>query len=518
MREIGEAGEVAAVPYLLPFVLERAFEVRAAATIHQLMETATEEEVARLHEGRSHLHTSDPIDTDARLRQNWGNLRPEQVSDFDRFGPASVWVLGLTSFHWVGHVRQAAVEGLARLDELRAVPFLLLRANDWVRQVRQPAQRRLESLLDAGRAEYFAHSLGYLRRLARGGRGDHGPFIEKVRAVLVSEPDLAALRQAAATGARVVRREAFDLAWQREDSAITALLASALEDADVVIRHRAAQRALRADDPARFLESLRTDPASAVRKEYVDFVGEDPGRDVQLLVPFLVDGHGGIRADTHFYLTKRGWSGDFVEFYRGGLEAAQKGAAQKGAAASYLSGLGEVGSAIHLPVIRPYLDAELPRVRRAAVRALGRLATHGQAGEVREDLLAALEDPFASVAKAARDVIVDNRLHVPASRLIGLACGAAHRHGLRMATQLLVRASGKWTAIESLAELAVGEEGEDLEVILHQVDWWLRKAQGSFVKPTPGGAASLRRTLEGADAKLGWRRGAILDRLEQAGG
>ena len=71
----------------------------------------------------------------------WTTLRPDDVSAIARLSHA--WApLGIMSYHPSGFVREAAVRALARRTDGREVPFLVLRVNDWVAEVRAVAPAR----------------------------------------------------------------------------------------------------------------------------------------------------------------------------------------------------------------------------------------------------------------------------------------------------------------------------------------------------------------------------------------
>jgi hypothetical protein len=58
-------------------------------------------------------------------------------------GEAGAIATVLASMHRSGHVRQAAVEAMCASDRSRLLPYVALRAADWVPQVRDPARAGL---------------------------------------------------------------------------------------------------------------------------------------------------------------------------------------------------------------------------------------------------------------------------------------------------------------------------------------------------------------------------------------
>ncbi len=132
--------EPEAYPYLLPLALDQ--DVRPA--------TAAAEAIARLS-AKVPPHRLPGLDEELRwwpgyLREldagPWRDIGPDDLVRFERFGPGGQGLLRAASAHWNGFVRQAAVERLAREADGAELPFLLVRLNDWVWQVRSAAEGR----------------------------------------------------------------------------------------------------------------------------------------------------------------------------------------------------------------------------------------------------------------------------------------------------------------------------------------------------------------------------------------
>jgi hypothetical protein len=108
----------------------------------------------------------------------------------------SLRVLGLLSFNAEGRIRELATRVLAGLSGGEEVPFLLLRANDWVSQVVQPARNGLLRRCTAEYASIFAAALPLVERVAGKRRVDHGGLVRAIHALawlrsLASSPEQA---------------------------------------------------------------------------------------------------------------------------------------------------------------------------------------------------------------------------------------------------------------------------------------------------------------------------------------
>jgi len=210
---------------------------------------------------------------------------------------------------------------------------------------------------------------------------------------------------------RAVRRFGFGLLIDTAEAA-SDLVKRGLNSADELIRLKAAKFArerLPDQELEPLLRRILTDRFTPVRREAVyGYVERFPQHATGVLQTLLLDSRASMREIARFYLRQRRQI-DFPAFYRAQLRDAPK--AQKGAA---VAGLGETGAAINIADIEPFLSDPDHRVRRAAIRALSRLDSEGNAID---HALQFLSDPSRAVSKAARNVLLGRIYLIPPQRL-----------------------------------------------------------------------------------------------------
>lgn len=184
------------------------------------------------------------------------------MDDIDDGSSDSLYALGLLSFHWSGFLREAAVRCLAQRPEAEAIAFLLLRANDWVPQVRSRAKKALTKAVSSEGPEAFARFLPLVTRLSGTRRDNHAPLLETIEAMFQGRDGARALRGAALSPDRYVRRSAYQRAWQFGDQDAEPFLELATNDFDAVVRTGAARRTVDlvdADQAQKWLRRLMRD-------------------------------------------------------------------------------------------------------------------------------------------------------------------------------------------------------------------------------------------------------------------
>ena len=442
MEALAASGDVAAVPHLAPFLGRRTGDAVAAATaIDALLSGATDDELLLLDQAIRH-------DRDVWYGTSWFGLQPQDLSP-----PGSLKdlvALQVASFHWNGFVREQAVAGLAHATDGRELPFLLLRLNDWVPQVRAAAREAIEARLTPSRAVRFLRHVRLVTRLLSAGRVNHHDLLVALARLLVSTPAArSTISQMLTEATDRERRHLFRLATLSEDN-IDALVLAALHSRDPFLQTIAVRRlpeVLTDSDLRAALDQAARGQASPVRREAILLLATRfPQESVSVLSAAVLDRSPAVRDLARFYLSKTGVH-DFPSLYRGELTS-QVSPTRLSAA---LDGLAEVGGPDDAAVAASFLDDASARVRRAAVRAIGRLDPEPHLPM----LLRALGDPVRSVSAAARTALRPHASQVGMTSLWVQFESAPSPHTRRNAFELLA-ALPKWESVQALLRVVSG--------------------------------------------------------------
>ncbi len=480
VQEISEAREPTTVTALLVALVSkhRAVAEMAASAIQQIVDA------------------SDPVklawmDATFRDRSEW-RLPQMDPAEVRTVSLGLNGVLGVLSMHTSGFVREAAVHELAASQSEQGLAFLLIRLNDWVTPVREAAQRAVLVRLTPANAPAFVACLPLIFRVGEQGRADHTPLVAAMLELLRRPECREALLVGLRASDRQTQRLAFKVLVEQDDDELIAVLNEGSRADDPMIRLWATQwlRArLTGDTLQSALERGLADPFMSVRREAIyGFVEQLPDVATTYLRRALTDSHPSIREVARFHLRKAG-ENDFVDFYRVLLSTAGNGLHVA------VAGLGETGTPADAHIIQPLVTAPNPRVRRAAIRALGRLDGEGQYNEA---VLAALGDDSARVAKAARDVLLTRRHLLSADRLSATYDGARHPHVRRITLSLIAQLT--WWDSAPLLMTATGSADADVAAkAMEYLHRWRHNCGRLYIKPTVAQQKKLHETL-----KLHW--------------
>jgi HEAT repeat protein len=394
LAEIEASGEAAAIPYMAPFLRPQRTRSSAMAAIAVLVSKLGPLDLPRLEEIRGF---SFDWPDEAGVFSRWAQADTGLVRALDDGTPESLWMLGLLSFHWNGYIREEAVRRLADRKEVERLPFLLLRANDWVSQVRKRAKKALKAAIKDRGADAFGACLPLVERLSATRRGNHQELLSAIDDLFAGPDGQRALKRAMQSSDRHVRRSAYARGWQSSDSDVVTFLEWACADPDSVVRFGASRRACHLTDDANretWLRRFLQDKLSGVRRialyGWVEHFANRISDDA--FVALLLDRSTGIRDAARFYL-KRSCEFDFVGHYQQRFDSPQ--VTLRVAA---IIGFGETAQRSQLSEIVPFLSDSSARARAAAMNAAGKLAESSEM-----DIFATgLKDQSSAVSKAAR--------------------------------------------------------------------------------------------------------------------
>lgn len=487
LRQVSNSQESATIPYILPFILAKKPDLKATAAraIDSLVKTLPLADLFWLDE----LMRS-PVGMIEGTKDwcKWQQINPENIDDLLTFEGASLSIIGVASFHRNGYVREAAIKKLAEYFTGAELPFLLVRLNDWVSNIRQAARGFIEQRFVPEYAEYLVGNIALILRLKNCDRANQNWLIELTFKLLKRPECRQALIDGLTSTDKGVRRCCFQLASESNPLEKYALLENALNNRDSVIRLWSARKLcseLEGDTLDNLLLKMRDNRLMPVRREAVRACVEKLPKQARThLYSAVLDRHSSIRELARYYL-KNIESIDFPSFYRTALKN-NDDSHLLGA----IAGLGDIGNAADADLVLPFLSHSLIKVRVTALKTAAKL--NGNA--LIPLLIDALMDNNPSISREARQALKLRARQVGAERLGNILSKKRCFHVRKNALVLLGKL-GKW---ESLAFL-IGGCGDEDEAIANlaqnYLQRWLERYNSQFSIPTPAQIEHIDRAL-----------------------
>ncbi len=483
ITSLARSGDHVAAVCLLPlcFHSNRNLSFAAAAAIRRLLTGLTPLEFVDLDHA---MRSETPIGAVVMRASPFG---PEGVAKLDVPEDDAPFVLGLLSSHLDGHVREAALRKLSHGRSGHELPFVLIRLNDWVPQVRAVARKALFERLVPSYAEHFVAYLPLVLRLRECSRAEHNDALREVEHLVVSHGSAEALRHGCQVDDREVRRTCYRLAAA---SHLLELCVQGIDDSDSGIRFLCAKVLLQESSSrpklASLIARLLDDPFMPVRRAAIRAtIARFPETAEKRLYEGLLDPSAAIRDVSAFELRKR-VDIDFGEFYREQLKTTQ---GRRLAAA--ILGIGRYGHRDDVPALVETYHRSTSRARQAVLRAISLLAR-----ESHTDLfITALLSPLAGVSRQARDVLAPQAAEVQPDALKLALLINPHAHVRKNALGVL-RNRSKYDGLYYTL-LAIRDRERSVRDTARQfVSQWIQNYNRSFVKPTREEVERLRVAFE----------------------
>lgn len=408
----------------------------------------------------------------------WQKLEPGAVSRLAQAADLDTTVIGLLASHANGFVRAAALEVLAQTVDGQEIPFLSLRANDWVEPVATRASELLTGRLRADNRHAVFNALPFIVRVLGQRRRDHTEVERALRAVLLSDGGEEAFVWGPGL-ATPVRRMMFELLTSGETAVQRRLIDAALRDSDAVIRARAIRTVATAADfehrAATLERLLRDDPVPAVRRLVLAVLAEHlPVRIGEVFPDVLLDRAASVRGLARFVASNHQLPLVPRDVYVQGLVSAQP---QQISAA--IEGVGEAGAHADTDLIVPFLSGKSPRNRRSALRALAKL----NAELAIPSAITALADEASSVRSAAVDILSTNARRVDFEVVSRRVRSLADPHARRNLLRVFVDAP-KWEAPVFLLEALADPDDGVRTFASRLIERWIENFNRNQTPPT----------------------------------
>lgn len=449
----------------------RFFESSDAEEIHQIISELSPLDLATLDQRVRESYTAYRYYS----LQNWQSLRPSDVGRLAQSKFATSLV-GLASSHFSGYVREAAVAELASQRTGKELPFLLIRLNDWVPQVRNVAEQAVRARIEPAYAVHLLANISLVLRLRVCGRVEKR-FVDDICDLLKRAECKNVLQAGTSSKDKAVRRISFQLAAEAEPSTRAAIIRTAMTDPDAVARSWAARHFLPDVSPSELpgvIEPMLNDRFMPVRRDALwSAATRRPDIAKQPLRAALLDSHVSMRDTARQFLAVAEVE-DVAAFY---ADVLANGSDKQRFAA--ICGLGETGTTADVPVVMPFLSSPSTRLRRAAVYAIGRLDLEGQL----QRLVCVLSDAKPSVSREAFKALQPKARYVALPDLEVLAAESSEIHVRRNALTLISHAA-KWKKIPALLKACADKDARIAEQAARALRAWMHNYNSSFAEPT----------------------------------
>jgi len=455
-----QSGDYSAIPRIFCVFSENhaLSKARAASILCHLLDRLTFDEVVRI---------------DAQMRQttsmewfiNWRDYAIDSFFTSSMNECKRRAVVIFASFNPNGFIRERAVRMMK--DYADTLPFIILRQNDWVVQVRQAAALsftyRLQNLSDG---EIIA-AIPFADKLRWSSRGSHDEYTEKFFAVLTSpayEQDL--LKGFASSNIRTRRictNALFGVKYPNIKLAFKRLILEPDPFLRAAIFKKLNSRGQKMDSTIGIFLNDKYSLNRILAFQYL--CDNDQNRALQVAQDLLLDKNAAVRENARQYISNKVLDFDFRSFYK---------AHMADFSVSAISGLGETGKEEDTIVIEGYLNSATTSAARAAMTAVMRLDGTKYALAITEFLA----DHRVGLVKTARNLII--KVNSPDYvRVMEILRSTPYENTKQKCFSILLTA-GKWQRLIYILDVLENGGLQMVETSMAALKGWIIGYNSSF--------------------------------------
>jgi len=378
-----------------------------------------------------------------------------------------------------GYKRENAVRRLGMLGNPLAIPYLIVRANDWVPQVRAAAYDALTRLLKTGNGEAFVATLPQILHLESCKRDDHSKLLKSVQEFLLREENRAALLKGLESRDNKLARIVVRLLIEHKLVPTTELVAKGLAHSDVLVRATVVDllRDLEGDDFVSLIQRAIRDPYMPVRREaFQQLLRSSRHQGLVAARELLFDKSASIR---EIAIRRLLAEGEPVEQVYADLLPVSRD--RPAIVRCVLWAWGLMNSQARIEEVKQFLDSSFPAARRAALLSIAKLMQADAAPYLEK----ALADPSPAVCNEAARLISRLDVAPDVETLISIATSKGLSHVARACCRV-VRDGSKWNWLRFI--LAVyGVSACDIapETFSAEIDAWEWRFNRSYEPTDP---------------------------------
>lgn len=440
------------------------------------------------------LDFNDIIRIDTQMRQTtsmeWTiNWREQNIDDFFTSKmnvEERQAVLIFASFNPNGFIREKAVRRLSKFNS--SLPYIILRQNDWVLQVRQAAREAFDKRMqNLAKGELLA-ALPYAEKLKWSTRGSHGEYTQIFFNKLLSQEhreDLVnGLRSDNIRTRRICIEALFEVSQPDIELALNQLKYEPEPFLRTILFEKIRNTGQDMKEPSYIMLNDKFARNRALALQYLN-VKQENIYDISMKLLFDKDAY--IRALARSIIKQYKSDFNFRKIYLENIEPF---------GAPAILGLGETGQADDTEIIENYLNDKRAAIVRAALISLMKLKSEKYKTLITEKLM----DNRIGVVKTAQKLFIKYNV-ADYNKVFEIFKEASYEYTKIKCTAILFKAS-KWERLIYMLEVLSSTEESVVKLSLQFIQSWIFGFNRSYIQASSQQKDKIQMLIELQKEKL----------------
>ncbi|WP_313562353.1 HEAT repeat domain-containing protein [Ruminiclostridium cellobioparum] len=445
------------IEYIYPLIFDKDIELSSAAA-------RIAASIMRKVQGKCWNNVYDTV--------KYTKVEFEAIDNLLKFpSDISIHLLGIASLNSNGYIREKAIRNFSKVSSSSAIPYILLRLNDWVLPVRSLAEYTLKNILTIDNVEAFIDNSYLLNKLQNVLRADSINTTELIIDYLKDDSIKSKIKNSL-RHPKVKARLFCYMLLRDSISYDEDIINSALKDKSFEIRIWLVEAIKKLDSEqkiataSKLLNDKSAKVVTAVLRNFEDIVCLE-FKDV--LEKLVTDNRASVRDEARFIAKKHSLIRDFPEYYRKQLS--------ENPTPGTLVGLGETGCKSDFTLVSSFYTFENAKIRLAAITAMWYIAKD----EAINYVLKELDSEIPKIKKTARKIILGSRMpHVIYEMKTYLK---SDKSDIKLFTLTAICRYGGWRALEAILYAVSFWKSPETDKAKSFLDNWLSKSASLYTRP-----------------------------------
>lgn len=491
LEALKDKNEITKIPISFSFLLTSSEElkIRTAKVLQESISTLN----------KSQLHKLDNIfreRTSLDWSYDWKEESPKNLLSPSMSEDEKLSILGLCSSHPNGYFREKALHELNSFSSGEELSYLILRCNDWVREVRETAKKYLENRLTIKYVDHLVQNLPLIFQLRDAERDNHSELFEKVVMLLSQKESLPSIDQGTKSEISKIRYFCYKV-----------IIYSNMFNKEMLVNYLKAEREphsrlllfneiindISQDEFIEYYSILKKDKFPMIRAKVLErYYSFYPDQSTGELEKALVDKSGAIRSIARFLLKKQNitnFAPYYEEFIKQNSNVNLRGA---------ILGLVEVGNFEHVELILPFLKDNRVGIVKAAIRGIMMI----DADKYKDKFIEMLNHEHRGVSKEAMRCLLPTSYANKKDILYRIYNQSYYEH-TKYNVAIILCSLPKWESIRYIIEFYVNKTDSDIYNLgRSQFTNWLANFNRTFDAPSRTQVEAIKKILEQCGSEL----------------
>jgi len=420
---------------------------------------------------------------------DWRNESPENLLLPTFTEETKLTILGVCTFHPNGYFREKALNLLATYSSGQELPFLILRCNDWVSEVREKARTYVENRIVFKYVDHFVSNLPLVFKLNSSEKENQRFLFEKIVNLLSKKESLPYLDLGTKSEITQIRLFCYKVIIYSKMVTKKMLLnymkLEKLPHSRLLLFNEIISDISKGEFDEYF-PILKKDKFPIIRAKVLELLYIlDPAHSKGELENALFDKSGVIRSTARFLLTKKNVT-DLLPYYIRKITENPKENLR-----GTILGLGEVGNENHVNLIVPFFKHRNVGIVKAAIHAIAML----DAEHYKNVFLEMLDHEHKCVSKEAQKSLFSSYYKEEKDTIYRLYMYSHHLH-TRYNAAILLCSLPKWDAILYIIEFYANKKEIEIHLLgKSRFSRWVDNFNRSFEAPTKSQIDSIKQAL-----------------------